>query len=202
MADYFDADPAEGNDFLPDLDVIPLEEPLDCAGGGAGREGFLVCSTSPGLASQVQAGDVITHVKGQCPVMLASDRAKLRAAAASSGDTDRLHKSALIDWAVGGQRLGKDVASKIFDRLDPDESGLVSIDECCAALSEALAKPLLGKYKSKVELTVWRPPRTPAGGSEGGEGGGVLAEQEVKVECLRTRDARRRADPPTPERCG
>ena len=85
-----------GKDFLPDLDLVPLEEPL--GGGSMGPEGFLVCRVGPGAAGAgVQEGDVVTLVDQLRVGLTAAERAALVCASCGA-----------VRAAGGGGRCGGD----------------------------------------------------------------------------------------------
>jgi hypothetical protein len=187
---WFSAKGAGGERYLPDLELVPLEGPL--GGDGKGPEGFLVCQVGPGAAAAgVQEWDVVTLVDQKRVVLTAAERAALIRAAGGEAEAGGELETAEILERAEGWGLQKDQARAIVAGLDPLETGLADVDASLAALGDQFAKALFGEYGSKAALTLWR---------RGGEGGGYELV-EGAVELLRTRDACRRAEDSSPERC-
>ena len=195
--------------YTPDLDLVSLARPGG-AGDGAGPEGFLVCRVGPRVAG-VQEGDVITAVDGlpvaldlAAAAWLAAESARRRAedaagAAPAEEEEDEdgaggplVCREALLASPLG-QLLGAEAAGALFDRADPERAGLAELAELRAKADAELAQRLFGAYKSAARLSLLRP--------EPGPGGpGAYREVPGGAECARTRDARERAAPQTPDR--
>ena len=195
LADFFTVATDTDKDFLPDLDLVPMEG----LAAGPVPIGFLVCHAGPG-EGPVRAGDIITEVDGLRVALLPAERDELLHAAAALADEDEegLTLEALSATAVGREveRRRKGAVRGLFQQLDPEGSGRAGVEACCSALAGELARALFGPYKSPAKLSLWR-----KGGGSGS--GGEFEAVSGPAECLRTRDARRRGQPPTPtpERC-
>ena len=181
LTNYFSKEAVKEMNYLPELDLIPFDGDI---GVSREAEGFLVAFAPPSQ-EEVLVGDVITHIDGLCPVLLAVDRKELLSSVeveeGAQAERCSLSTEAVRKWGQN-KRIPKNKLESIVNQLDPENLGRVDTEALCASLSEELAKVLFGQYKSEAKLTLWRPTGT------------------ISCLCMRTRDARQQTVVPTPER--
>jgi hypothetical protein len=184
----------ESKDYTPDIQVVECTLP--------GRPaGLLICQIGQGsgIGETLLEGDIITHADGR-RLLLEPDAARWVPPADEEADDGGCSISCLVD-SPAGKELGRPAAERLFRLLQLGKDGRVDVDMFRRKADEELARGLFGKYKSVVQLTVWRPADVDIDSSGRSSGTQSGPGSEFLVDCERTRDSRPRVAAQTPERC-